>query len=224
MTTRSVRDFSKPFAVMKVGIKDHEEEAELWNLDKGCKPTFCHIIVRVREELKRAKQEGLPFYPFGLTQKTYSVLESIDSNHEPIEILFIPVIDEKEDWRYGFPRPRRIKWDYDCSRCQTLRTRSGGFTIPRSIRLWRSYEHPEFPSFLIDKIHTYKERGQYVLDCRGAPCRNVSTRTPIENSISGSVTFGLFENSKEEVATCKLLTLDVVARALLVSPFIGYAI
>lgn len=215
----TVRDFTKPFAIMKVGLKRYEGEADLWNLPKGCKPTFCHIIVRIDEELKRAKASGALSYPFLLNTSTVSVLESFDKSYGSIDIFFIPIKDEIDDWDYGFPDPAMINWDYDNELSRTIRIDGEESQIPNSIRLGDS--EYEYPVLLIDDFEYYERRDSLTLDCIGAPCRNFSTWTPIERSLSSWVSFGVFEN-KGRTRKCKSLMMDIVAKAKLVPPYLGH--
>ncbi len=88
--------------------------------------------------------------------------------------------------------------------------------IPESVRLWHSEK--KYPALLIDNLNLF-ERGEMTLECKGAPCRNLSTHTPIERSLSSWVSFAVFENRGTKKSGN--YAIDVVARAELVPPYLG---
>jgi len=217
----TINGFTKPFAVMKIGIAGYGGEETLWRLPKGCRPTFCHIMVRICEEYRRTRSEGAYYYPFGLTTKTVSVLETLDRNHGEIDIFFVPVKSEAEDWDWGLPDPTMISWNRDAE-CYTRIIVDGKESrIPDPVRLWAS-ESGDYPVLLVDNLVCFERTDSVTLDFAGAHCVNVSTGTPVQKSLVGSVAFGVFEN-RSRAQRCGKLELDAIARGRLVPPYCGIA-
>lgn len=220
-----ISSMTKPFAIMKVGIKGYGGEAKLWNLPKGCRPTVCHILVRVREELTRARKEALDVYPFGLTTTSVSVLKKLDMNLKSIDIFLVPVKAEISDWAWGFPNPGLINWNSERRGFKRLIYGGEERKIPNSVRLWLRDEKYEkkgkrYPVLLIDDISLY-EKDELTLDFQNAPCRNFSTNKPVEGFLSGRGTFGVFENRDEEPKGEG--KRKVIAKGKLISPYLGHA-
>lgn len=235
----TVKDFTERFAIMKVGIEGYEDEIELWKLPTGCKPTFCHIMVRVDAEHKRAKENGefmirvdaehksvkengeLKYvqYPFLISRGAKAVFESYSGNQEAINIYFIPVKNEIEDWRYGFPDPSRINWAYDGELSRIVIINGDEYQIPESIRLGDPSRRDQV--LLINNLECCEECGSVVLDFSGSHSRKISSLTPIEKFLKSRESFGVFENCKE-VEECKSYRRCVVARAELEYPYMGY--
>jgi hypothetical protein len=219
----TVKDFTERFAIMKVGIEGYEDEIELWKLPTGCKPTFCHIMVRVDAEHKRAKENGeLKYfvqYPFLISRGAKTVFESYSGNQEAINIYFIPVKNEIEDWCYGFPDPSRINWAYDGELSRIVIINREEYQIPKSIRLGDPSRRDQV--LLINNLECFEECGSVVLDFSGSHCRKISSLTPIEKFLKSRESFGVFKNCKE-AEECKSYRRCVVARAKLEYPYMGY--
>ncbi len=214
----SVKKFVEPFAIAKVGIGRYEGEVELWNLPVGCKPTFLHIMVRIFEELKQAKSMGFAFYPYLLTTNTRSVLKKMNDKFSSIDIYFVPIQDDIDDWKWGVPDPSLIDWSDKNPPTTVIGINGEKTKIPDCIRLGDS--ESEYPVLYLDEFEYFKTSEDLILDCTGSRCKNYSTNTPIENSLSSWVSFGVFQNASG-TKVCRPMKLNVVAKAKLVPPFLG---
>lgn len=216
---RTIRKFARPFAIMKVGFEGYEEN--IWDDEDE---TVCHIMVRVSEELKKAKSSGkIDYYPFGLTAGVDSPLESLKRIHQgSIDVFFVVRKEEIEDWRVGLPDPSKLLWNVDPLAYKHLAVENQTVEIQHPIRLWRE-EGKDYPVLLIDEIECYEYHNRLRLDFSKNNCVHINSRNPIGKSLSGQLTFGVFLESGNTSLTSPDFKLDAIARAKLVPPYYGVA-
>jgi len=216
---RTIRKFARPFAIMKVGFEGYEEN--IWD-DEDV--TVCHIMVRVSEELKKAKSSGkIDYYPFGLTAGVVSPLESLKRIHQgSVDVFFVVRKVEIEDWRVGLPDPSKLLWNVDPLAYKHLAVENQTVEIQHPIRLWRE-EGKDYPVLLIDEIECYEYHNRLRLDFSKNNCVHINSRRPIGESLSGQLTFGVFLESGNTSLTSPDFKLDAIARAKLVPPYYGVA-
>jgi len=216
---RTIKKFTRPFAIMKVGFEGYEEN--IWDEEDE---TVCHIMVRVSEELKKAKSSGkIDYYPFGLTAGVVSPLESLKRIHQgPVDVFFVVRKVEIEDWKVGFPDPSKLLWNVDPLAYKHLSVGNQTVDIPHPIRLWRE-EGKDYPVLLIDEIEYYEYHNRLRLDFSKNNCVHINSRNPIGKSLSGKLTFGVFLESGNTSLTSPDFKLDTIARATLVPPYYGVA-
>lgn len=216
---RTIRKFARPFAIMKVGFEGYEEN--IWDDEDE---TVCHIMVRVSEELKKAKSSGkIDYYPFGLKAGVDSPLESLKRIHQgSIDVFFVVRKEEIEDWRVGLPDPSKLLWNVDPLAYKHLAVENQTVDIPHPIRLWRE-EGKDYPVLLIDEIECYEYHNRLQLDFSKNNCVHINSRNPIGKSLSGQLTFGVFLESGNTSLTSPDFKLDAIARATLVPPYYGVA-
>lgn len=216
---RTIRKFARPFAIMKVGFEGYEEN--IWDDEDE---TVCHIMVRVSEELKKAKSSGkIDYYPFGLTAGVVSPLESLKRIHQgSVDVFFVVRKEEIEDWRVGLPDPSKLLWNVDPLAYKHLAVENQTVDILHPIRLWRE-EGKDYPVLLIDEIECYEYHNRLQLDFSKNNCVHINSRNPIGKSLSGQLTFGVFLESGNTSLTSPDFKLDAIARATLVPPYYGVA-
>jgi len=217
----SISKFAKPFAIMKIGIEGYGGEEDLWN---DTNLTVCHIMVRVTEELKRAKaNRRIDFYPFGLTAGAVSSLESLKEMHPgPVDLYFVAVQTDIEDWKSGFPDSKNLKWDKDNQAYKHLVVGDRTIDIPHPIRLWAG-EGQDYPALLVDSIQYFEYPKRIQLDFDKTTCVHINSKTPIKDSLSGQLTFGVFSESGDQSKSNRGFALGAMAKARLVPPYYGIA-
>ncbi len=218
---RTITSFTRPFAIMKIGYEYYEGEEDVWNDDTH---TVCHIVVRVSEELKRAKESGkMNFYPFGLTARAESTIDTLREIHtKPIDIYFVVVQKEENDWIAGFPDPQLLKWNTDSEAYKHLVIDEKVVEIPHPIRLW-NVDGSDYPALLIDDLEYFEYDDRLVLDFDGTGCSHINSGKLIEKSLSGQLTFGVFADDKTRLEKNSNYDLYVAAQAKLVPPYYGIA-
>ena len=217
----TIDDFDEPFAIMKIGYEDYEGEEDLWLDDSQ---DVCHILVRAAEELERVKESGdLDFYPFGLkagVKSTIDRLEEIWSG--PIDIYFVVIYTDKDDWIEGFPDPDLLIWDEDPDSYKELHTDYEIIDIPHPIRISGDYGE-DFGVLLIDDIEYFEYEDRLVLDFDGTSVSHINSGELIEITFSGPPTFGIFIDDDEMLEQNDDYSVDVIAHARLVPPYYGTA-
>lgn len=216
-----IENFDEPFAIMKVGYEDYEGEEDLWEDDSQ---NVCHIIVRAAEELGIVKESGdFDFYPFGLNAR---VGRTIDSLREiwsgAIDIFFVVVDTDEDDWMDGLPDPDLLIWDEDPDSYKELHTYDGTMYIPHPIRI-SGDDGDDYPVLLIDEIDYFEYEDRLVLDFDGTGVSHINSGELIETTLSGRLTFGVFIDDEDRWEKNSDYNVNVIARARLVPPYYGIA-
>ncbi|MHA1137421.1 MAG: hypothetical protein ACTSSE_13130 [Candidatus Thorarchaeota archaeon] len=218
---RIIDDFPEPFAIMKIGYEDYDGEEDLWMDDSQ---DVTHIVVRAAEELERVKESGnLDFYPFGLNarvKRTIEALEEICSS--PIDIFFVVVNGEEDDWIEGFPDPDLLKWDDDSDTYTELHLDDEIIYLPHPIRI-SGDDGDDYGVLLIDDIEYFEYEDRIVLDFDSTGVSHINSGNLIENTFSGRPTFGIFIDDDERTEMNSDYSVDVIARARLVPSYYGVA-
>lgn len=220
-----INQFTKPIAIMKHGLERYGGERLLWSRDE--KPTFLHILERIKEELQRAKETGLSFYPYGLKYKGgLKSIRKLGHYEKPIEIFFVPIKKERRRWPDSAPDIERIVWDpFEEKRFNHLYTpEEDEYTLPGAVRLWSGKsgggKRKEYWALLIDELEVFTRKQKRVLDFSGQRLVHTSSGKPISTSMSGSLTFGVFKPDAS-ATPMEDYTLPVVGRARLIPPYYG---
>lgn len=206
---------------MKIGYEDYEGEEELWMDDSQ---NVCHIIVRAYEELERAKSMGVfDFYPFGLTmgvKRTVEALKEIWS--DPIDIFFVVIRTDEDDWIEGFPDPDSLSWDDDYESYSKLHLDGQILDIPYPIRI-AGADGEDYNALLIDDLEYFDYEDRLILDFEDTRVSHINSGNLIETTFSGQPTFGIFIDDDEQSDRNYDFKIDVIAKARLIWPYYGVA-
>jgi len=216
-----INQFTKPIAIMKHGLKHYGGERILWKSSEDI--TFFHILVRIKEELKRAKEEGMEFYPYALQYKGgLKSIRNLGDYNKPLDIYFVPIKNENNQWPVEAPNKDGIKWNISEDRFTELELATGEkLNLPSPVRVW-SKKTKKYPALLIDELECFVKDSKLELDFDSQEIRHTSSNKLIEKSMSGRLTFGVFQ-PKMTGKAMKDFKMEVAAKAKLVPPYYGYA-
>jgi hypothetical protein len=204
------------------GGEEDEGENALW---KTKEVNFFHILTRIKAEMEAARKLGFSYYPYLTTASSLSNLDLIKQKTRPIDVFFTPVQSEAHLWPNECPDLSQLSWDcVDSERHTRIQFSDSKIEkIPCPIRLGDG-GNSDYPVFLMKDLEIYTYEKRKILDFTNLTYRNISTNTIIHQSLSGHLTFAVFEQIDNDTERSRGYQIDVAARAKIIPPYRAIAL